>query len=245
MEKIAAILLIVGLVAGAAGGFGGAFVTSISSLQSENQDLNSKLSTSQSDLSTSQSELSSSKDQLTKSQSDLTAEQSKTTDLNTKLSSANEMIEGLEAKVAEAQKSFEEADAKLIARSGVVALTGVLEGRLTITIFTFVASTEDGGWDGTGYVTITDTRDNKIILFNFFDITTLEKSGNKITLTGEIFDTNQVDRYLSSKVLIVTTFGRTDNETITVSFPTAKPPANPISITGFAGFCEPGECEEE
>lgn len=246
MEKIAAILLVVGLVAGVAGGYGGAFVTSINSLQSENQDLNSKLSTSQSELSTSQSELSNTQSQLTKSQSDLTAEQSKTTGLDTKISNANEMIEGLEAKVAATQKSLEEADDKLTELQGGLSLFGTNTGGiLEVTVFVIVFSLEDGEWGGTGYLTITDTRDNKVVIFNYFILDTLEKSGDEITLTGEIINANDSDRYLGTSVVIVATdSGDGVNETIIVNFPTAKPPANNLSVTGFIEFCEPGECEE-
>jgi len=245
MEKIAAILLVVGLVAGVAGGYGGAFVTSISSLQSENSDLNSKLTTSQSELttsnselSTSQTELSNTQSQLTKSQSDLTAEQAKTSDLDAKISNANEMIESLKADVAAS-------DAKITATTGQVAVAAVeREGNLLISIFIFATSTEEGGWDGSGYITIEDLTDNKVLLFNFFLIDKLTRSGDTITLTGEVGDTNDRDRYLDSTVVITMTNGGTTNESILIGFPNASPPASPVSLTGLAIFCEPGECEE-
>ncbi len=234
MEKIAAILLVVGLVIGAAGGFGGAFVTSINSLQSENTDLSSTLATVR-------SELTGSKDQLTKSQSDLSSTTTQLDSSKSKVTELNGMISSLEGDVSDKQKMIEEFEAKARAATGSIGVdaSNILPaGDFTIEfrVQLEVATNEDGAWSGVGFLTITDKTivGDPVVLFTFFFLDEVEINGDVITISGTVLDTNVPDRYEDASVVIVATDnGSGSSDIVRISFPTATPPVeDELEFTG-------------
>jgi peptidoglycan hydrolase CwlO-like protein len=116
MQKIAAALLVVGLVVGVFAGYGGGYFTMqprIAELEGDVEDLNSSLSSTQSELSSTQSELTTTKADLSSSQQDLSQAQSTINSLNSQLSQMKLELSSTQSELSDTKSELSKTQSEL------------------------------------------------------------------------------------------------------------------------------------